>query len=257
MSLLGVGAQAAFGYAQTIYLLPMSLLGTGEAAASLPEMAEETAEEDAERIHARIRQRLGASLARVTILTIPTTFALCFLGHEIIRVLLQSGSFDTEATQRVDRLLVAYSFALLGNASGRVLTTTAYAIGDTKTPARYAIYRVIASTVGAVVLMQSFDAMGVVLGAVIAAWVETIALGLKLRARLGGLGLEQVPLGKALALGALSLAPALGLSHVLPESFARSFVGASLVLGAFCTAFAVAAPALGLFNVRSLLRRRR
>lgn len=257
VSLLGVGAQAAFGYAQTIYLLPMSLLGTGEAAASLPQMAEDTADEDAARRDARIRARLGASLARLTILTIPTTAALCLLGHEIIRVLLQSGSFDAEATQRVGRLLMAYSFALLGNASGRVLTTTAYALGDTRTPARYAIYRVVASTLGAVVLMRYFDAMGVVLGAVIAAWVETIALGLKLRARLGGLGLEQVPLGKTLALAAISLAPALGLSYVLPEGFARSFVGSSLVLALFGAAFAVAAPALGLFNVRSLLRRRR
>jgi putative peptidoglycan lipid II flippase len=257
VSLLGVGAQAAFGYAQTIYLLPMSLLGTGEAAASLPDMAEQTTEEDVARLNAQIRQRLGASLARVTVLTIPTTFALAFLGHEIIRVLLQGGSFDAAATQRVDRLLVAYSFALLGNATGRVLTTTAYAIGDTRTPARYAIYRVIASTVGALVLMRYFDAMGVVLGSVIAAWVETIALGLKLRARLGGLGLDQVPLGKTLALAALSLAPALGLSYLLPDDFARTFVGSSLVLGAFGAAFAVAAPALGLFNVRALLRRRR
>ena len=29
VSFLGTGAQAAFGYAQSIYLLPMSLLGTG------------------------------------------------------------------------------------------------------------------------------------------------------------------------------------------------------------------------------------
>ena len=74
----------------------------------------------------------------MTVLTVPTSLALALLGGEIIRVLLQSGKFDPAATERVERVVFAYAFALLGNASARVLTTTAYAIGDTRTPARYA-----------------------------------------------------------------------------------------------------------------------
>jgi putative peptidoglycan lipid II flippase len=257
VSLLGVGAQASFGYAQAIYLLPMALLGTGEAAVALPEMASDTADEDRERRDAALRARLGASLARLVVLTVPATLALSLLGREIIRVILQSGSFDAEATARVERLLAAYAFALLGNASGRVLTTTSYAIGDTKTPARYAVYRVIASTVFAVILMQWLGAMGVVLGAVIAAWVETIALGRKLGAQIGGLGLEKVPLGRALLLGAIAIAPAIALRYVLPGDLARSVVGSLAILALFGGAFVLAAPALGIFDPRSLLRRRR
>jgi putative peptidoglycan lipid II flippase len=253
----GEGGLAAFAKAQLLYLLPMSLLGTGEAAASLPEMAGDTADENLERRNASIRARLGASLARVTVLTVPATLALVFLGGEAIRVLLQSGSFDQAATLRVERLLGAYAFALLGNASGRVLTTTMYAMGDTRTPARYAIYRVVASTVSALVLMQSLDALGVVLGAVIAAWVETFALAYKLRQKLGGLGLSQIPFARAAALGALSTLPPVALRAALPEAFAASFVGASILLLVFAGAFAAAAPALGLFNLRSLLGRLR
>jgi putative peptidoglycan lipid II flippase len=256
-SFLGAGALATMTNAQLIYLLPMSLLGTGEAAAALPEMASDTADEDHARRHASIRARLGASLARVTVLTVPTSLALALLGGEMIRVLLQSGKFDAAATEVVSRVVLAYAFALLGNASARVLTNTSYAIGDTRTPARYAVYRVVVSTVGSLVLMQWLDVVGVVLGAVIAAWVETFALGWKLRQQIGGLGLEKVPVVKTAALGALSIAPALAVKAVLPEAIARGFAASVLVLAVFCGAFAIAAPALGLLNLGSLVRRRR
>jgi putative peptidoglycan lipid II flippase len=257
VSFLGKGDQAVMQAAQIIYLLPMAVLGTGEAAASLPEMASETVEEDKERRNAALRKRLGDSMARVTVLTVPATLVLALLGREVIRVLLQSGNFDSAATERVQAVVFAYAFALLGNASARVLTTMAYAIGDTKTPARYAVYRVVASTAGSLVLMQWLGVVGVVLGAVIAAWVETLALGWKLGRSIGGLGLERIQAGRVALLGAASIAPAVGLKWILPEDFEQSFLGSALVLAAFCASFAVAAPALGLFDLRSLLRRRR
>jgi putative peptidoglycan lipid II flippase len=157
----------------------------------------------------------------------------------------------------VSAVVATYAFALMGNASARVLTTTSYAIGDTKTPARYAVYRVVASTVASLALMQRYDVVGVVMGAVVAAWVETAALGWKLRQQIGGLGLEKVRAARTAALGAISIGPALGLKAVLPAGFARSIVGSSLVLAAFGAAFVIGAPALGLLDLRSVVRRRR
>ena len=257
VSFLGAGARAVFGYAQLIYLLPMSVLGTGEAAAALPEMASDTAESDRELRNAKLRRRVGASLARVLALTVPATLALALLGGEIVRVLLQSGKFDQDAADRVQAVVAAYAFALIANASARVLTTAAYAIGDTKTPARYAVYRVVASTAGSVALMPRYAVVGVVAGAVIAAWIELVALAGKLRQQIGGLGWEQVPLGRTVALGALSIAPALGVRALLPRAFAHGLAGSLLVLGVFACAFAIAARALGLLDLRSLMRPRR
>jgi putative peptidoglycan lipid II flippase len=257
VSYLGPGANAVFGYVQQVYLLPMALLGTGEAAVSLPAMAGETVEQDRALRNAALRKRLGASFHRITVLTIPTTFAFLILGRDIIRVIFQSGSFDQAATARVEPLHAAYSLALLGKDSGRVLITTSYAIGDTKTPTRYAIYRVVSSTIVSVILMRWFDVMGVILGAVFAAWVETIALGLKLRAEIGGLGLEQLRPARTLLLGVLSVGPAALLRAALPDAFATSLPASLLVLTVFCGSFAVAAPLLGLFDVRSILGRAR
>ena len=86
----GQGALAAFGKAQMLYLLPMSLLGTGEAAASLPEMAGDTVEANLDRRNAALRERLGASLARVTVLTVSATLALVFLGGDVVRIVVRA-----------------------------------------------------------------------------------------------------------------------------------------------------------------------
>ena len=72
---------------------------TGEAAASLPAMAGDAAEQDRAIHNATLSRRLGASLNRITVLTIPTTFAFLLLGRDIVRVLYQSGSFDEAATE--------------------------------------------------------------------------------------------------------------------------------------------------------------
>ena len=257
VSFFGTGAQATMSTAQMIYFLPMAILGTGEAAAALPDLAGDMAEQDVERRNARLRSRLGGSLARVVTLTVPATLVLALFGGELIRVCLQSGSFDEVASERVRRIVFVYAFALLGNASARLLTTTAWALGDTRTPARYALFRVAVSTACSLVLMQWLEVAGVVLGAVIAAWVETFALGLKLRKQLGGLGLTHVPFARIALLGMASVAPALLTRWALPTAFARTFVGASLVLVTFSAAFAVVAPALGLFDLRSRFRRQR
>ncbi|WP_437840989.1 murein biosynthesis integral membrane protein MurJ [Sorangium sp. So ce1153] len=256
VSFLGAGANAAFNYAQTVYLLPMSILGVGEAAVALPEMARDTAEADVARRNEALSRRLGASLARITVLTLPTTAVFMLLGRELITVLLQTGTFDRESTARVEPLVCAYGLALLGNAAGRVLITASFALGDTRTPARYALYRVLVSTALALLLMQRLDVLGVVLGAVVAGWVEAIALALRVRREIGGLGLDQIRIGRVAALTAVSVGCGLALRAALPDALAATPWGAALILASCGGAFAVAAPALGLFSLRSLLRRR-
>jgi putative peptidoglycan lipid II flippase len=256
VSFLGAGAVATFGYAQTIYLLPMSLLGTGEAAAALPDMAGGSAEADPDQRAAALRARLGDSLARLAALTIPTTAAFVVLGDELVALLLQTGSFDRESTARVARVLAAYGFGLLANASVRVLSVACYALGDTRTPARYAVLRVAVSTAVAVALMRRLDVLGVVLGAVLAAWVEAVMLARRVRREIGGLGLARVRAGRIALLTAISAGAGAGAAALVPPAWRGGALASIVALGAFGAAFAAAAPLLGLFDVRALLRRR-
>jgi putative peptidoglycan lipid II flippase len=257
VSFLGTGANAIVNYAQTIYLLPMSLLGTGEAAVALPEMASFTAERDTARRDAALRTRLGQSLARVLVVTVPTTAIFLLFARELVALLLQTGAFDRAATESVVPVIRAYGLALCGNASARVLITACYALGETRAPARYAVYRVVTSTTLSLALMKPLGVLGVVLGAVAAAFVESVALALRLRKLVGGIGLEHVRPLRLLLLAAATAGTGLGVRTALPHALASTPTGAACVLGAAGIAFVFASPALGLLDLRTLLRRNR
>ncbi len=189
-SLLPTGANAALGYVQTLYVLPVSLFGVGEAAAALPEMARETAAQSVEEQHAALRRRLGDSLTRVGFTTVPTTVCFVVLADQLVGSLFQTGKFDSDATRLVAAALAAYSLGLLANASVRVLASAYYALSDTKTPAKMAIYRVVVSAALSYTLQLKFQIVGLCLGAATAGWIEVLVLGGILRRRLGGLPLD-------------------------------------------------------------------
>lgn len=255
VSFVGTGANATFAYAQMLYLLPMSLLATGEAAVSLPEMARDTAEQDVGERHRRIRQRLGLTMTRVTVLSIPTMAVLMLFGVELISLLLKTGRFDSDSALRVAEVLRIYGIALLANASVRLFATTFFALGETKLPARYAVVRVVVSTAIALALLKPLGVVGVVIGAVSAGWIEAILLGVQLRRRIGGLGFEQVPWLKLVLLTALTFCVPWAVRQQLPNGFATSFLGMICVLSLVGAVFLAATWLLKLLDIRSLLRR--
>ncbi len=257
VSFLGSGANAVFGYAQMLYLLPMSVLGTGEAAVSLPEMARDTAAGDIDQRNAKMRQRLGAMLTRVTVLAVPAMAVLILFGAELITLLLRTGRFDDESTRRVAEALAVYGFALLGNASGRLFATSFFALGDTRTPARFAVIRVVTSTVVALLLMRRLGVVGVVVGATLAGWLEALLLGWQLRKRIGGLGLVALPVGRIAVLAVVVCGVPAALRASLTGTWWETTLGALLLLTVAGLSFLGAASALKLLDLGRWLRRRR
>lgn len=205
-SLLAAGAVSAIGYAQTLYVLPVSLFGMSVAAAELPELARQrSAESDV------LRMRTNAALERIAFFVIPSFVAFVALGDLIVAMLYQRGEFDRADTLTVYFVLVAFSIGLVASTGTRLFSSTFYALRDTRTPARFAIVRVVlAATLGFLLMSQfepipefgigggmfsgvrvngqSLGAVGLALGSGIAAWVEWALLKRKLREKLGGVG---------------------------------------------------------------------
>ncbi|NUO52498.1 MAG: murein biosynthesis integral membrane protein MurJ [Polyangiaceae bacterium] len=254
-SLVGAGAVATLGYAQTIYLLPMAVLGTGEAAAALPEMAARSAADEAGR--ASLREALGRSLARVMALGLPAAAVLLALSLEITSLLFRGGSFGASSADDVARVLAFYAAGLPANAASRVVSVTSFALGDTSRPARFAVVRVVVSTAIALATLRFLGVAGIVLGAAIAAWVELALLSRHVSTKIGGLGLEHVPFSRIVAVAFASAGAGLAVRFAARSLELHSLVASALVVAASGIAFLVSIQALRVVSLRSILRPRR
>ena len=189
-ALLAEGAVAALGYAQTLYLLPISLFGMAIAAAELPELSRQRALPLKE-----MGEQISVALERVYFLLLPSAVAFLIFGDLLIGGIYQRGSFLAADTPVVHAILAVYALGLLATAASRVLSSTFYALRDTRTPAWIACLRVTVSLAVGVPLMFPLDrfgstglhygAVGLAFGSSTAAWLEYILLRRSLSRTIG------------------------------------------------------------------------
>ena len=189
-ALLAEGAVAALGYAQTLYLLPISIFGLSIAAAELPELSRQ-------RLAAPkvLKAKIEKALESIYFWVMPSTIGFLVFGGTIIAGIYQRGEFLSTDVPVVYGVLAAYSLGLIASSGSRVLSTGFYALRDTKTPARVAYIRVILSLSIGFLLMFPFDEIqsgnlhygpvGLALGTSVAAWVEYWMLRYHLKSNLG------------------------------------------------------------------------
>jgi putative peptidoglycan lipid II flippase len=192
-SYLGNGAVSSFTYAQTIYVLPISLFGMAISAAELPAMSRAvgtTAE-----IGAYLRVRLSEGLDRIAFYIVPSVVALFALGDLIVHLLFESGRFQRGNTIWVWQILIGSTVGLLASTMGRLYSSTYYAMRDTRTPLRFAVVRVVLTTLlgyffalvlpGLLGLDRKLGAAGLTASAGIAGWVEFYLLRREMDKRIG------------------------------------------------------------------------
>lgn len=187
------GAVAVMGYAQTFANLPISLFGTGVAAAELPELSRMREEH-----RDVLAERVTTSLRRALYFLVPSAAVYVTLGDVVVAALYQTGEFGLPSTLVTWGVLSAYALGLPASASSRVLSSAFYALRDTKTPAKMAYVRVALSVVVGVILMFPADrvgfstlrmgAAGLALGSTAGAWLELILLRRALRGYIGAHG---------------------------------------------------------------------
>jgi putative peptidoglycan lipid II flippase len=275
-SFLAAGALATLSFAQLFYMLPISLFAMSVAAAELPEMSRQR-----EAGGEVLRARASAGLERVAFYIVPSFVAFAALGDVVVATLLQTGKFSRADTLIVYFTLVAFALGLLATTASRMLSTTFFALRDTKTPARYAIVRVVLSAVLGVTLMIQFEAIkvdrlglnipggifshlrvggrqlgvvGLALGTGLGAWVEWALLKRALRGRIGPVGAGAGPLMRMFAAALAGAAAGWGVRLLLPDGL-HAFASGVLILGVYGVVYFAVAGALGLDQAGALLRR--
>lgn len=249
VTLLGAGALASFQYAQTAYLLPMAILGTGEAAALLPSLA-------SERDKQPLAATMGPALRRVAVLGAAAGAVLIALSPEVVRVLFERGAFTSATTAKVAPVLSIYGVGLLANALGRMMSTACFAAGDTRSPSRSAVVRVVVSTAGSLALMGPLGVQGVVAGAVLAGALEAVLLARAVRAHFGETGLASIPWARLTASMLATMGAGLAMRALLADFMLGPLPRGLAVLVPAGVVWLASVQLLGLLDLRAFVRRR-
>jgi putative peptidoglycan lipid II flippase len=271
-SWLPTGTVAAFGYAQIIYTLPVSLFGMAVSAASLPSMSAEA------EVKGKLHGQLVSGLRSIAFPVVPSVAAFLALGDVICAALFQTGNFRARDSDYVWLILAGSTVGLLAATMGRLYSSAFYALRDTRTPLRYAILRVLL-TAGLGVfcglylpgLLQKdarYGAAGLTASAGVAGWIEFWLLRRGLERRIGRARLPPGLLPRLWASAALATAVALAAKWALQlpplALLGPPIPRAVVVLGLFGVTYLGAALALGvgeagdaLGRVRRVLGRRR
>ncbi len=255
------GAVAALGYAQNVYMLPVSLFGMAVSAAELPAMSGAIGD-DAE-IRSYLRTRLDAGLRQIAFFVVPSAMAFAALGQVIAGVLYHGGRFGAQQSRYVWVILAGSAVGLLASTLGRLYSSTYYALKDTRTPLRFALVRV-ALTIGlgyvAALMLpdllgvdRRYGAAGLTASAGVAGWVEFALLRSRLNRRIGQTGLPAALLAR-LWLGAV-LAAGGGWGVLFLARGISPRPAGVLVLGTFGLVYVLATYAAGVPQAKAFLGR--
>jgi putative peptidoglycan lipid II flippase len=260
-SYLPTGAIAALANAQTLYLLPVSLFGMSVSAAELPQMSGAVGDET--QVAEVLRGRLNAGLRQIAFLVVPSVAGFLILGDVIVGAIYRGGLFLQADVIYVWGILAGATVGLLASTLGRLYSSTYYALRDTRTPLRFAIVRVILTTVLGYFCALPLPRMlgieprwgvaGLTISAGIASWVEFHLLRRTLSRRIGRTGLPADYLAKLWAVALVAAAAGWAIhrygGHHDPILFAL------LVLGPYGIIYFAGTWALGLAEARALFSR--
>jgi len=281
-SVLAGTAVAILGYAQVLYLLPISLFGMSVAAAELPELS---ARSDA--APGEGRERVRAGLARVAFFVAPIAGLFLVAGDLVVGALWQRGQFDAQDALTVGVVLGGYALGLLAITASRLLQSALYAAQAAAVVARASLLRVVlAAALGAALMLQldrvaltpeglalvgelpaftplpaearealqgagRLGPVGLTLGAAVGAWVEYLLLRRQVAARLGPVRLGGGELARTLGATGVAMALAVAL-RPLVEGLPPLLAGPA-VAAAGAVAYLALGWWLGLTEARALL----
>jgi putative peptidoglycan lipid II flippase len=261
-SYLPLGTLSLITYATTISYVPVSMFGIGISAAELPEMSSVMGSSD-ERAR-QLRERLNAGLRQIAFFVIPSAVAMVVAGDLMAAAVFEHGKrFSHQNTIYIWGILAGSAVGLLASTSGRLYSSTYYALHDTRTPLKFACVRVaLTSILGYLFAIPiphllgidpHWGGAGLTISFGIAGWSEFMLLRHSLSQRIGATGIP-----RSLTLKLWTAAVVSGAVAFASKRFAQTpshIVTAAIVLGVFGLVYLAATLALKVPEATTLMRR--
>lgn len=164
------GALSILSYAERIYHLPLSIIGTTFSTILLPELSKLYQRKDILKANTLQNKAIVISL----VLSVPSTILLFVLANPIIFFIYERGIFLSADTAKTANTLSAFSLGLPAFVLIKILMLVFYSNGDSKTPIRININCLFINTFLNISLIVSFNYIGIAIGSSIAAWYNLL-----------------------------------------------------------------------------------
>ncbi|MCX4822727.1 murein biosynthesis integral membrane protein MurJ [Streptomyces sp. NBC_01142] len=243
----------AYTYAQTIWLLPQSIITVSLVTALLPRMSRAAAEGRTGDLRADLTRALRVSGVAI----VPAGFFFLAFGPQISALLFAHGAADAASAQPSGYMLQAFGLGLIPFSAQYLLLRGFYAFEDTRTPflmaAWIAAVNIALATVCHVLLPARWAVTGMA-AAYTLSYVAGLALTVwRLRRRLGGRIDEGRTLGRTYAALAVAAALAGGAGWGVSRACA-TVAGTGIGAGVLTLAAGGVVMALGYLGLARLLK---
>ena len=252
--IVGRGGVAALYYSNRLVQLPLAVFGISLATAALPRMSKKVAQNDI----GKLKSTVLFSLKTVFTIMVPATIGLMVLAGPIVRILFQRGEFTAYSTAITSSALFFYAFGLFAYAGIKILVSTYYSMGDTRTPVRTATISLFVNIVFNLILMWPLKVGGLALATSIAATCNFVILYTILIRRIGDIGTRELlsSLGRILGAACLMGAATFGIAQAILQTTGsagiKDFVNIFITILASAAVYLAAAYFMKVEGVRRL-----
>jgi putative peptidoglycan lipid II flippase len=240
----GDGAVAAYSYASRLFQFPLGLVSVALSTAVFPLMSRFAAGGEMEKLTASLLN----SLRLLAFISLPAAAGLGVLAYPICSLLFGGPQSTPELSERTALVVILLAVSLPIVSSIGLLTKAFYALRDSKTPTRIALYAVAINLAANFIFLQTpLREAGLALGTALSGAINLAWLAFNLRRILRGSVLDSLR-AKALPLESERLAQPMSPSRVraVAVSIARSAL-ICVVMGA--CAFLVEHALFGAFGI--------
>ena len=166
------GAMSYLYYADRVYQLPLSIVGTTLALVLLPSLVRKIAEDNFD----SARDLMARATEFAAFLTLPACMAMIFIPHEITSLLFERGVFTADDTYKTACVLIFYGFGLPAFILIKLYEPGFYARHDTKTPMKFATASILVNIICSFSLFPFMGFYAIALATVIASWQNALCL---------------------------------------------------------------------------------
>jgi putative peptidoglycan lipid II flippase len=182
------GVVASFQYAVRLMELPQGVFGLSLATYLLPTLSGMAAEKK----YPEFRSTLGQGLGYLVFINLLASVLLLTLAEPMIRLLLERGKFQGDATLRASLALACLAPGLVAYSVVNILARAFYALSDTTTPMKISVFCLALNAVFTLALVWQFKQVGLGVANSATAMVNMALLFLALRKKLGKLELADL-----------------------------------------------------------------